>query len=124
MEDLDLKLSAKEINSKEFQATDGGYDALQVDKYLDLVVNDYIAFGQYSNHMRKIIEQYEELKKTCERYKNKLSEVEYQKALLQEELDVLKQNEGLTSSNIELLQRISVLEQALYNLGKDPSKIK
>ena len=74
--------------------------------------------------MRKIIEQYEELKKTCERYKNKLSEVEYQKALLQEELDVLKQNEGLTSSNIELLQRISVLEQALYNLGKDPSKIK
>ena len=75
MEDLDLKLSAKEINSKEFQATDGGYDALQVDKYLDLVVNDYIAFEQYSNHMRKIIEQYEELKKTCERYKNKLSEV-------------------------------------------------
>ena len=124
MEDLELKLSAKEINSKEFQATDGGYDALQVDKYLDLVVNDYIAFEQYSNHMRKIIEQYEELKKTCERYKNKLSEVEYQKALLQEELDVLKQNEGLTSSNIELLQRISVLEQALYNLGKDPSKIK
>ena len=124
MEDLDLKLSAKEINSKEFQAKDGGYDALQVDKYLDLVVNDYIAFEQYANYIRKVIEQYEELKKTCERYKNKLSEVEYQKALLQEELDVLKQNEGLTSSNIELLQRISVLEQALYNLGKDPSKIK
>lgn len=124
MEDLDLKLSAKEINLKEFQAKDGGYDALQVDKYLDLIVNDYIAFEQFENNMKKLAYNYDELKKTCEMYKNKLSETEYQKALLQEELSVLKQNEGMSSSNIELLQRISVLEQALYNLGKDPSKIK
>ena len=37
---------------------------------------------------------------------------------------VLKQNGTAAYSNLELLQRISVLEQALYNLGKDPSKIK
>ena len=49
MEELKLKLSASEINSKEFQAKNGGYDALQVDRYLDLIVNDYIAFEQYEN---------------------------------------------------------------------------
>lgn len=124
MEDLNLKLSAKEINSKEFQAKNGGYDALQVDKYLDLVVNDYIAFEQFKNAIQKLADNYEDLRKTCEVYKSKLSEAEYQNVILKDELGVLKQNEGTASSNIELLQRISVLEQALYNLGKDPSKIK
>ena len=124
MEELNLKLSAKEINSKEFQAKNGGYDALQVDRYLDLIVNDYIAFEQYENSTKKLYANYDELVKTCEIYKTKLSESEYQRTLLQEKVEVLKQNEGNATSNIELLQRISTLEQALYNLGKDPSKIK
>lgn len=124
MEELKLKLSASEINSKEFQAKNGGYDALQVDRYLDLIVNDYIAFEQYENSTKKLYANYDELVKTCEIYKTKLSESEYQKTLLQEKVEVLKQNEGNATSNIELLQRISTLEQALYNLGKDPSKIK
>lgn len=124
MEELKLKLSASEINSKEFQAKNGGYDALQVDRYLDLIVNDYIAFEQYENLTKKLYTNYDELVKTCEIYKTKLSESEYQRTLLQEKVEVLKQNEGNATSNIELLQRISTLEQALYNLGKDPSKIK
>lgn len=124
MEELKLKLSASEINSKEFQAKNGGYDALQVDRYLDLIVNDYIAFEQYENLTKKLYANYDELVKTCEIYKSKLSESEYQRTLLQEKVEVLKQNEGNATSNIELLQRISTLEQALYNLGKDPSKIK
>ena len=124
MVELKLKLSASEINSKEFQAKNGGYDALQVDRYLDLIVNDYIAFEQYENSTKKLYANYDELVKTCEIYKTKLSESEYQRTLLQEKVEVLKQNEGNATSNIELLQRISTLEQALYNLGKDPSKIK
>lgn len=124
MEELKLKLSASEINSKEFQAKNGGYDALQVDRYLDLIVNDYITFEQYENSTKKLYANYDELVKTCEIYKSKLSESEYQRTLLQEKVEVLKQNEGNATSNIELLQRISTLEQALYNLGKDPSKIK
>lgn len=124
MEELKLKLSASEINSKEFQAKNGGYDSLQVDRYLDLIVNDYIAFEQYENSTKKLYANYDELVKTCEIYKSKLSESEYQRTLLQEKVEVLKQNEGNATSNIELLQRISTLEQALYNLGKDPSKIK
>ena len=124
MEELKLKLSASEINSKEFQDKNGGYDSLQVDRYLDLIVNDYIAFEQYENLTKKLYANYDELVKTCEIYKTKLSESEYQRTLLQEKVEALKQNEGSATSNIELLQRISTLEQALYNLGKDPSKIK
>lgn len=124
MEELDLKLSAQEINSKEFTGKNGGYDALQVDKYLDLIVNDYISFEKFVNNYKKTISDYEDLKKLCDTYKDKLSESEYQRALIQEKLDVLRQNVSTDLSNIELLQRISVLEQAIYKLGKDPSKIK
>ena len=124
MDELNLKLSAQEVNSKEFSGKNGGYDALQVDKYLDLIVSDYIAFEQYVNSTNKTVKAFEDLRRTCETYKVKLSESEYKQALLQEELNILKKNEGMSVSNIELLQRISVLEQALYKLGKDPSKIK
>ena len=124
MDELNLKLSAQEVNSKEFSGKNGGYDALQVDKYLYLIVSDYIAFEQYVNSTNKTVKAFEDLRRTCETYKVKLSESEYKQALLQEELNILKQNEGMSVSNIELLQRISVLEQALYKLGKDPSKIK
>lgn len=124
MENSNLKLSAKEINSKEFSGKNGGYDALQVDRYLDLIINDYIAFEQFANNYKKLKSSYDDLLKTCQMYKDKLSESEYQKALIKEELSLLKQNNGSNTSNIELLQRISSLEQALYNLGKDPSKIK
>ena len=117
MEELDLKLSAQEINSKEFTGKNGGYDALQVDKYLDLI-------EKFVNNYKKTISDYEDLKKLCDTYKDKLSESEYQRALIQEKLDVLRQNVSTDLSNIELLQRISVLEQAIYKLGKDPSKIK
>ena len=124
MVELNLKLSAQEVNSKVFDGKSGGYDSLQVDKYLDLIVSDYIAFEQYFTNYQKLEKAYNELSKTCETYKSELSESEYKKALVEEELKLLKQNEGFQNSNIELLQRISVLEQALYNLGKDPSKIK
>ena len=124
MDELNLKLSAQEVNSKEFSGKNGGYDALQVDKYLDLVVNDYIAFEKYCNSMKKLESSYDDLKKLCESYKEKFSDAEYKKTLLEEEVKVLKQNGTAAYSNLELLQRISVLEQALYNLGKDPSKIK
>ena len=63
MEELKLKLSASEINSKEFQAKNGGYDALQVDRYLDLIVNDYIAFEQYENSTKKLYANYDEFVK-------------------------------------------------------------
>lgn len=124
MEELNLRLSATEINSKQFDGKDGGYDALQVDRYLDLIVSDYIAFEQYANSAKKVINNYNELVKTCEKYKMKLSESEYQRVLMQEKLDIIEQNGGSSTSNIELLQRISLLEQELYKLGKDPSKIK
>ena len=65
MDELNLKLSAQEVNSKEFSGKNGGYDALQVDKYLDLIVSDYIAFEQYVNSTNKTVKAFEDLRRTC-----------------------------------------------------------
>ena len=124
MDGLNLKLSAKDINAKTFQSKEGGYDSLQVDQYLDLIVNDYIAFEQFRNAAEKQKTEADALQKTCEFYQTKLSESEKRAAAAEEQLKALRQTEGINLSNLELLQRISALEQALYNLGKDPSKIK
>ena len=123
MSKLYFKLSPNEINSKVFQGKNGGYDSLEVDKYLDLVVSDYIAFEQFKLENDKIEKENNELKKSLENYRAKISQLEYENTSMKEKIDAYSKN-GNNLDNIELLQRISTLEQELYNLGKDPSKIR
>ena len=41
---VQTKLNAQMILDKEFPAKKPGYDALEVDKYLDIIVDDYSHF--------------------------------------------------------------------------------
>ena len=44
---VQTKLNAQMILDKEFPAKKPGYDALEVDKYLDIIVDDYSHFEEY-----------------------------------------------------------------------------
>ena len=44
---LKLILDANKIYHKEFQGTKPGYDALQVDTFLDFVIRDYQSMDDY-----------------------------------------------------------------------------
>lgn len=116
-----LKLSAKRIVDQEFSGKKPGYDALQVDEFLDEVVKDYIAFEQYSNQTSATIE---DLNKTCKLLKERLAQVEIQNSVMTEKFKNISDNKDVSLSNLDLLKRISLLEQALYKTGIDPSKIK
>lgn len=118
---LNLKLSPSKIVDKEFSAKKHGYDALEVDKFLDEIVDDYMNIELYINKLEK---EHDEIMKTTKLYKSRLDQAEIQNEVLKEKLGNISDNKDASLSNLDLLKKISSLEQALYKLGVDPSKIK
>ncbi|NMB18567.1 MAG: DivIVA domain-containing protein [Erysipelothrix sp.] len=98
------RLTVKEIYEKEFHIDYQGYNALEVDAFLDEVIKDYKLF-------EKLIKEQKEL---LDRYESSLTE---HKRMLHE----LKSNERASEeiqpqpTYVDLLKRISKLEQAVYN---------
>ena len=119
--DVKLKHDASSIIDHQFDGNKPGYDALQVDSFLDEVASDYVAIEQYISKYNKLIE---ELKLENKTFKDKISKLEMENALLNEKLKNVPEGAEISLANIDLLKRISLLEQALYKLGKDPSSIK
>ncbi len=118
---VQTKLNAQMILDKEFPAKKPGYDALEVDKYLDIIVDDYSHFEEY---VKELEHKVDELEKTVKLYKSRMDQIEIQNAVLSDKLSNISNNESASLSNIDLLKRISLLEQALFKAGIDPSNIK
>ena len=120
MEDNTISLNSQLILKKVFTPDVKGYDADQVDEFLDQVARDYVAFEAYYNDSKKYIVDLEtQLRKARERG----SELEVENARLNRRLDGIKDTDKVSPENIELIQRIRKLENALYRMGEDPSKM-
>lgn len=120
MEDKTITLNAKKILTQVFTPDVKGYDCDQVDEFLDQVAKDYQAFEAYYEEWRKYIVDLEtQLRKSREQ----ASALEVENAKLTKRLEGIKSTDGVTTENIDLLQRIGRLEKELYRLGGDPRKI-
>ncbi len=105
-----ITLTPQEILDKEFKIDARGYRPQEVDKFLDLVINDYNEF---------ITE--------IKRLKKEIAYVNDENAKLKNELRRIKANieaaEGSASnssvSNIDLLRRLSQLEKVVYGKNED-----
>ncbi len=119
---LKLKLSADEIYNKEFTGSKSGYDCLQVDTMLDSVIADYEAMDGYVN---KTDARVAELEKYNKILNDRVTKLETDNAILQKKLsDFTGPLPETNGDNLDLLKRVSKLEEALYKLGGDPTKIK
>jgi len=100
-------LSPKKIVSKEFKVDFKGYNADEVDHFLDQVVKDYEAFAGLLNNSYDRIEQ---LERRLADQKAMIARLEREKAL-QDNLRALEDN---VSSNVDILKRLSLLEKAVF----------
>ena len=120
--ELNLVLNAQKLVDKEFKGKKPGYDPLEVDEFLDVVIEDYHKMEAYQEEVKH---QILELQKTCKIYKERLDSIEVKNEILSDKLKNISDNDSNVSlSNIDLLKKISLLEQALFNAGIDPNSIK
>ena len=112
-------LSVESILKKVFRDNVKGYDPDEVDEFLDLVVKDYVSFERYRKQMGSyVVELENHLRKSRE--ENRKYELE--NAMMKQRLTGIKDTDVVTTSNIELLQRIRKLENLIYRMGGDPTK--
>jgi len=116
---MKLLLSSKDVLNKEFSKNVKGYDPLEVDSFLDMVLKDYKVVDDVVSNLNQQIVNLKEI--------NQEQEVEFE-ALKASSNKKAKQtfvvNDYSRLDNLELLKKISAYENKLYELGVDPSKIK
>lgn len=105
-------LSPKKIVNKEFKVDFKGYNADEVDHFLDQVVKDYEAFAAMLNASYDKIEQ---LENRINDQKNTIARLEREKALQEDNIQALEEN---ASSNVDILKRLSLLEKVVFSQNK------
>ena len=113
-------LDSNKIYHKEFEGSKPGYDALQVDSFLDIVIKDYDSMENYVTATDKTIE---DLQSKVKMLNEQLSKVEAENVNLNARLGDIKDNQETSLSNLEHLKRISALEKALSKAGINPNTI-
>lgn len=118
-----LQLGSADVLNKQFKANIKGYDPLEVDLFLDKVLAELRRYEQF------VIEELPALEKAGEQLdqaKVRIRTLEVDLAVLNDKLGGLNKRDTTTinRTNLELHQRISALEKALYKLGQDPTKIR
>lgn len=116
---MKLHLSKEDILNKKFEPSFKGYDGEEVDKFLDLILEDYLNFEIQSKEDEKLIST---LRLENEDYKNRIQAMKDSKEM--ERLKTEAISKIPSGDNLELLKRCALYEKKLYSLGIDPSKLK
>lgn len=107
-----IKLSPKKIVSKEFQVDFKGYNAEEVDSFLDLVVADYQEFAKLLNDA---LLKAENLTDELTKQKEIIATLKSEQVAQEDRLETMQDS---AFSNVDILRRISALEKAVFNTQK------
>ena len=119
---IKLFLNSQTITDHLFPlVTKNAYNAEEVDKFLDTIIQDYktveanvlVLKNEYENLVNK--------NRNLEQEKRKI-EVELEK--YKAKFTNIKSSDNVTTDNIELVRRINVLEKFLWANGYNPDTIK
>ncbi len=101
-----ITLSSAEIFEKEFKIDARGYRLQEVDKFLDIVIQDYNEYNSIIKELaiknNKLLEENEELKTEIRNLKSDMEALKYSEKEI---------------TNVDLIRRVSQLEKII--LGKE-----
>lgn len=100
---MSQKLTVDKIYEQEFSVDFKGYNPQEVDTFLDMVLNDYELFQKTIASQQELLKRYEE---TVNNQKRMITELEANKVVV---------NETIPTSQVDLIRRVSKLEEIVYN---------
>ena len=98
-----FELTVQDIFNKQFNVDFKGYNAQEVDEFLDLVIQDYQVYD----------EKLKECSNTLLKYENTIESLKNQIADLQNRLNC-KEDISENNSNLDILKRLSRLEAEVF----------
>lgn len=112
-----ITLDSEKVLKKKFNPKSGGYDALEVDLFLDTIREDYTYFVVLEKEASQLLRKNEQL--TAKNVN--LEALNLQLTRKVNELERLIEKGG---TSIDNLRKIDRYERQLWKLGIDPSKVK
>ncbi|NLC96598.1 MAG: DivIVA domain-containing protein [Erysipelotrichaceae bacterium] len=103
-----LNLDVHTLYEKEFNTDFKGYSPIEVDSFLDLIIKDY---ETYQNLLSELNQKVGELERTNASLRAKLIEAEGRARISEDYV-------SNTNSNLDIIKRISRLEQEVFNSNK------
>ena len=104
-----VTLTPQEILDKEFKIDARGYRPQEVDKFLDLVINDYNEF----------IAEIKKLKKELTLMNDENNKLKNELRRIKANIEAAEGSANNQVSNIDLLRRLSQLEKVVYGKNED-----
>lgn len=108
-----LTLTTDDILNKEFKVDFKGYSAEEVDKFMDLVLNDYYTMIDNQIAQTKRVNEYENL---IDELRQNLKETQVKNEMLEAQLKKIEEK-GVNS--IDVLKRLTKLEEMMHIYSKD-----
>lgn len=108
---MSQKLKADDVLNKSFHVDFKGYNPVEVDKFLDDVLHDYDFFEKIVREQKELLERYE---KTLNDQRIRLLEVEGK-----ERATTPEEHHPSQFSHVDILKRVSRLEEAVFNINKE-----
>ncbi len=97
-----IYLTTKDILEKEFKIDTRGYRPQEVDKFLDIIINDYT---EYNKIIKRLDAELRTIVTENERLKKEVRE-------LRSQIEMASNAKGVT--NVDILKRLSELEKIVY----------
>ena len=105
-----ITLTPQELLDKEFKIDARGYRPQEVDKFLDLVINDY---NEFITELKRLKKELAYANDENQKLKNELRR-------LKANIEAAESNGSNSSvSNIDLLRRLSQLEKVVYGKNEE-----
>ncbi len=114
---IKLVLSSKEILDHVFDPATPGYNALQVDEFLDRVIKDYITI---ESNMLIMSREYNDLKQRIEELEKQNRKLSVENEKYKGRLKNIKESDVVTSDNMDIIKRNRQLEEFIYKNGLVP----
>ena len=120
--ELKLNKSSNEILDKKFDVQPRGYNALDVDEYLDKIIKDY---QLVENNYLMSKDEIDALKSRIKELEDMVKNLEIANTKLQARFSNIKDSDSVSLDNINILKRIHALENYIFHHdGIDPNTIK
>ena len=119
---LKLFLNAQTIVNHVFPILHkNAYDAMEVDKFLDIVIKDYQLMESNTIVNTK---EYNALLNKCKTLEKQKRDLEVELEKYKSRFDNIKSTDNVTSDNIDLLRKLNLYEKYLWAHGVNPDTIK
>ncbi|MCR4562355.1 MAG: DivIVA domain-containing protein [Bacilli bacterium] len=130
-----VKLTGQEIFDKKFKKGLKGYDADEVDKFLDAIIKDYLEFQRYKEALEEENRRLSGLLNSAnissapllqekQKLQERVRELEIRNASLEKMFEGLKPGDKPTAENIEYIKKCNRLSDFLYSIGYNPDTLK